>query len=98
MLDDSTPLMYVPPFSWQACVRILCYGFICLGLGFNPTLVDDISPLMIYGYGLWIMHHCMLCIWLSIVMALLFYGGICELGFIPRVWYDNSLVSIVMAH
>ena len=68
-----------------------------LVLGFNPTHVDDISPLMIYDYGLSMAHYSMLCIWLSIVMKHLLYGAV-ELVFIPKVWYDNSLVSIGMAH
>lgn len=32
------------------------------------------------------------------VMALLFYDGICDLGFIPRVWYYISMISTGMVH
>ena len=46
--------------------RVLCeeivLGFQVPNARVGPNLVDDISPLMIYGYGFWMVHYSILCL------------------------------------
>lgn len=34
----------------------------------------------------------------STCMMFLFYRGVCDLGFIPRVWFYSSMISTVITH